>query len=560
MQARMGCAGCLALALIVAGCQSDSVAGPNGQSTAPDVAAPAAPSMTEAPAAPVSPAPEPDPVSPEPASPQPAAPEPAAPEPAAPQPTAPANAPGMAATSPVHSLFSATRGEDLMLGTPLGDIDGDGLDDFVIMTMLPRPNDGMFPLFGPEAHTYLYYGRANFPARLSTDDADAMFASVAGGGGQLGDLNGDGYADFGIQRRTGVEIIFGSPQRLRGTIAEGTASVRWMVPPTPPELVGQIFMELYVMGVGDYNADGCDDLAVLATRKLDPLEAVFDPNFGFTTSAYLVLGHAGDWPSAEWDPSWAVARFGDQHVAEDPATGMQAYDYPLMPTPAGDLDGDGHDDLVAAGAGQAFLFYGGRALSGVVGPSQADATIAHEVYVQLTALGDADGDGAADLMVSTRESTMQVLYGRRWSGAISLQPDLTIDVGETGGGPGYAAAGDLDGDGKPEIVVAVPMSGYGFSSNIARPARGALYEIRGTGTRAVGTYSLTEENLLMRGPLAGAREAGASEGGLGTTLSMSGDINGDGAPDILATAPGAILSSQSLGALFLVPSTRRTPL
>ena len=482
-------------------------------------------------------------------------------EPGAPQPTAPVTAPAMGAKSREPTLFSATRGEDIMGSLFLGDIDGDGFDDFFIMARLPL-TDAPSAQLGPSVRFYVYYGRASFPARLSTDDADAMFVSL-GAGGRLGDVNRDGYADFAIQREAGLEIVLGSPQRLRGTIAEGTTGVRWMAPAAPQGLQAQIgvtFMDVYAMGIGDYNADGYDDMAVLAARLLDPKGSTQTPNVEIASSAYLVLGHGGDWPSAEWNPSWSVARFGDQRVADDVTNGVIAYDYPLTPMPAGDLDKDGRDDLLATGSGKTFVFYGGRTLSGTVDPAQADATFTHEIYVQPMALGDADGDGAADLVLPTRENTLQVIYGRRWSGDVSLQPDLTIDLNELEGGRAYAAAGDIDGDGSPEIVVAAPMSGYDFSSNIARLPTGALYVVRGTGTRAFGTYRLREENLLLRGPVAGGRSEEVSDSGLGTTLSMTGDVDGDGALDILTSAPGAILSAQSLGAVFLIPSTRKTPL
>ncbi|HKP59219.1 MAG TPA: FG-GAP-like repeat-containing protein [Polyangiales bacterium] len=545
MQARTGCAGCLALALIWAGCV-------NGQATPPGIAALP---MPEPPGATIS-----QPSLSDPAAPAPAAPDPAAPEPAAQQPAAPAA--GMEpAKSRVPSLFSAKRDEDLGIGSLfLGDLDRDGHDDFFIMAMLPLSMDGRISQSGPVAHIYLYYGRASFPARLSTDDADAVFETM-GGGGPLGDVNGDGYADFAIQGRTGVEIVFGSPQRLRGTIAEGTAGVRWKAPPVPQALqaqVGALFMEVYATGVGDYNGDGYDDMVVMATRILDPTASAFNAEVGISASAYLVLGHAGDWPSAEWNPSWSVARFGDLHVADDATTGMVGYDYPLMPMPAGDLDKDGRADLLAQAQGKSFLFYGGRTLSGIVAATQADATITTELYPDLVPIGDADGDGAADLVASSQANLVQVIYGRRWTGTVSPQPDFTIDLNDLGGGRAYAAAGDIDGDGSPEIVVAAPMSGYDFS--FQRPPTGALYAVRGTGSRAVGTYRLTDENLLLRGPLAGGRAENSNEGGLGTTLNMDGDVDGDGGFDILTSTPGAVVSAQSLGAVFLVPSTRKTAL
>ena len=527
MRAQMGLAGCrvLALSFALAGCMSDSVVGTSGT---PPAAPPQVAPMAE--------------------------PAPALPPPAA--------APVMASKPKETSLFSSKRGEDVgMSNLFLGDIDGDGFDDFFIMSVIPQPNPDVFlpELLGHEARIYVYYGRPNFPTRLSIDDADAVFESASGGTGPLGDINGDGYDDFVIQRGLGmVEIIFGSHQRLKGMVTQGAAGVLWIGLPTPMPFTGDV-SEFYMTRAGDFNGDGFDDLAVGSSRPWEAGEDNPESFFALMSSFYLVLGHGGAWPSVHWDPSMAVARFGTDHFQGDETVGQSAYDMPLAPAAAGDLDADGYDDLTVPGAAKTYIFYGGRPLSGIVRGTDADASIAHYAFSLPTAMGDADGDGAADLVVGSLGGGMQVLYGKRWVGANEIEGDLEIDTTAVSAGQTAAAAGDIDGDGAPDIVLAAAQSGYDWSSNIARPPTGALYVVRGTGYRQLGTYALKPTDLLMKGPLAGAQDQNSPQSGLGTTLSMSGDVDGDGGRDILTSSPGAIVSAQSLGAVFLLPSTPKTP-
>jgi hypothetical protein len=110
---------------------------------------------------------------------------------------------------------------------PLGDLDGDGADDFWLVSC-HGPN--------PETVAYrVYYGRkGGLPAQLGAADAAATIttASVMQGGGILslfseliaGDVDGDGLPDLILadmslhDENGGVHVIAGKPERLSGTI------------------------------------------------------------------------------------------------------------------------------------------------------------------------------------------------------------------------------------------------------------------------------------------------------------------------------------------------------
>src|SRR6185436_18553355 len=72
---------------------------------------------------------------------------------------------------------------------------------------------------------YVFYGRPDFSAQLSTLDADFTLTGVSGQLTPLGDFNGDGYDDFGFRsdEAEGIDsrfdLMLGSPTRPSGFIA-----------------------------------------------------------------------------------------------------------------------------------------------------------------------------------------------------------------------------------------------------------------------------------------------------------------------------------------------------
>jgi len=117
---------------------------------------------------------------------------------------------------------------------------------------------------------------------------------------------------------------------------------------------------------------------------------------------------------------------------------------------AGDVDGDGQQDLVANGSdGTLYLYPGNRSTGGFRSRSVVGG--GWQVYDRLLGVGDWNGDGVDDLVARDRRTGAVFLYrGARGRGTYAAR----VQIG-TGFLPydSMTAAGDVNGDGHPDLVV-----------------------------------------------------------------------------------------------------------
>ncbi len=274
-----------------------------------------------------------------------------------------------------------------------GDIDGDGVAEIVAGSA----HDDHLGAFGEVAHSGSV---AVFAADTWTGEHDPGDATdeVHGGAssdylGQsvvVADVTGDGYAD----------IVAGAPGVDGGAfdagalyVLAGNSGLAWAVSGVAEAAMFQIAGDVASMALGD-----------------DPLPAPGD----LTGSGRVSLAFTSSVTGEAWVYLDAVGRSGSVALAEaDASWAGPAAGFATALACASDLDGDGVDDLVlgasgdatrAAAAGAVFVFPGGGAWTTGMSGADADgvfygAAADDRLGAGLAGGGDLDGDGRGDLLL-----------------------------------------------------------------------------------------------------------------------------------------------------------------
>lgn len=429
----------------------------------------------------------------------------------------------------------------------VGDVNGDGHDDLIIGAPGRARVDGNpLSLETARGAAYLTYGpvRTNLKLKLLTsanhiksDQVGAMAGySVSGGG----DINGDGFGDLIVgapnegeedQRRGAVYVVYGpAPDTLNLQAADARLSGD-----SPGDQLG-----LSVAMAGDVNNDGFDDLIVGAPGA--------DLTENEAGAAYLFYGPVEGSLSASSADAVMVGQLAQDGVGFSVAA-------------AGDLNGDGFDDLIV-GARQraddstdadinitaAAVFYG--PLSGRYDlQGAADATFIREADrdgqgYHVAAAGDLNDDGFDDIVVSglleTTGRTVRascVFYGPVEGTAKLGDADAKLIEAAPTERLIADAAGDVNGDGFDDLIVGNP-----FIDVAGVEEAGAAYIIHGP---------LNGTQLLRNA--ADAVFAGKDpRGHVGFAVAPAGDLNDDGLGDVLIGAP----SNNGTGAAYVVYGQR----
>ncbi|MFN0276022.1 MAG: FG-GAP-like repeat-containing protein [Chitinophagales bacterium] len=386
-----------------------------------------------------------------------------------------------------------------------GDVNGDGFADVLV---------GCHYYSNPEFHegkVFLYYGSPEginplegWSFESNTENA-TLGISVSG----AGDLNNDGFDDVivgahtftGDQNSEGkVYVFYGSEDGL-GDVPD------WEMEGNQEGCdFGGIVSE-----AGDVNGDSYDDIIIGAI--------FYDGAEVDQGRAYVFYGSEGGLTSTPWTAEIAEPgiTFGS-HVSG-----------------AGDVNNDGFSEVIIGcrkytngenSEGGAFVFYGSP--SGL----EPDYTWHFESNLTGTKLGqsvstagDVNNDGFSDVIISGHNYSQPETdegYALNFNGSasgLSFAPDFQLESNLTNAlfGNQCANAGDVNGDGYDDVIIGSREYSNGETSE------GRVYVFLGSSS------GLLETDLWLA-------ESNQESAFFGYSVSSAGDVNGDGADDVIIGA------------------------
>ncbi|HQQ96158.1 MAG TPA: FG-GAP-like repeat-containing protein [Cyclobacteriaceae bacterium] len=363
----------------------------------------------------------------------------------------------------------------------LGDLDGDGKVDMVVTN----------------------YGTSNISVYRNTSSTGSITAtsfapkvdfalSSNSYAAAVGDVDGDGKLDIVASNYfSGTISVFrntASPGSL--TSSSFAAAVQFTAGGFP----------LYI-GIRDFDLDGKSDIAVLNTGSNN-------------VSVFRNIGSPGTINASSLSPKvdFAIGAFGQGLIVED-------------------LDVDGKPDiLVTVGNGVEILR--NNANRGAITGTSFDAKVNFVTgsFPNYAATGDLDNDGKPDIVVSNwSNGNISVLKNISAPGSISTGSFAAKFDIATFSEPRGVAVGDLDGDGALEIAVAGQIANkVSVFKNVA----------------TAGTLDLTSFATNVDFPSSGNPR----------TLTM-GDLDGDGRPELVMAGS----SANAVGVLRNTVSTLAAP-
>lgn len=442
-----------------------------------------------------------------------------------------------------------------------GDVNGDGYDDMLVGAHLGNNPNGY-----NAGRTYVVFGSPDgFPAHLPLSSLDGT-NGFKFYGERAGDLNGFSVSRAGDVNGDGIDdLIVGSLEADPNGYDSGSSYVVFGTRKGFPALLSLAALDgtngfamdgeaagdksgLAASGAGDVNADGIDDVIV---------GAVFaDPSGAESGRSYVVFGTKAGFPARL---ALSALDGANGFKLDGEGAGDQSG---IDVSGAGDVNGDGIDDLIvgANGAdpagrqsGRSYVVFGSTAgfaprlslasLDGSNGFKLDGEAAGDDSGWSVVGAEDVNGDGIDDVIVGApRADPNGPSSGRSYvvfGSAAGFPARLSLSAldgtngfkldGEVGGdlsGPWVSGAGDMNADGFGDLIIGA----RGFDANGADSGR--AYVVYGAAGGFPASLSLASLNGTNGFKLNGERAGDLA----GNVVSGAGDVNGDGFDDVIIGA------------------------
>ncbi len=437
------------------------------------------------------------------------------------------------------------------------DVNGDGMPDLLVAN------------FGSNDVSVLLNTSAPGATTLNFATQQAFAAGVQPYSLVTAEVNGDGRPDIVVVNRMSNNVSI-----LLNTTAPGA-----LVPTFAQQLSLATGDNPTSVTVADLNGDGRSDILVANLLNSDP--NLFNASVSVFENTTL--------------PGAVTPTFAAQ---QNFTTGNQTSSVSAV-----DVNGDGKPDILAANYGSNSISvllnttsHAEATPAGVPSPVFSGAAFATDSSTYSVTSADVNGDGRPDLLVANDLSnTVSVLLNTTAAGATapSFSAQATFATGST---PGSVSSADVNGDGRPDLIVANRLSDT-VSVLLNTTAAGATAPsfsaqatfATGSGPRSVSSADVNGDgrpdvfvanfgsntvSVLLNTTAAGATAPSFSAQatfatGSGPRSVSSADVNGDGRPDLVVaninsdtvsvllntTAAGATAPSFSAQATFATGST-----
>ncbi len=416
-----------------------------------------------------------------------------------------------------------------------GDVNGDGFDDVIIGDYEAASNEFL------SGSSFVVFGKATgFDARMSLSsldgsngfrlDGDHEFDKSGYAVSGAGDVNGDGFEDMlvGAPGPFTNDDTFGSSYVVFGkaTGFDAHVDLSSLDGSNGFRLIGESYDQAgkSVSSAGDVNGDGFGDLMMSGYM-----------------GTKVVFGRASGF-SAEFDTATLDGSNGFRLKNIDPVHSISM---------AGDMNGDGFDDMIIPGC---VIFGQASGFDATVDPASLDGSNGFRLEGPNSVVGnagDVNGDGFDDVIVGAPSAYQNgsysgiayVVFGK------GSDFDAVLDLDNLDGSNGFkltgsslesvghvvSGAGDVNGDGFDDVIVGGAASYVVFG--------------QATGFDATLDVSILDgsNGVILKGP---------ENEWVGYSASGAGDINGDGFDDLIVGAPNAGLNGDYAGASYVIFGSR----